>query len=96
MKCLEFILAMFRLRDKGDDTLNRNLSLNNGKVRELYETLEDMIDEDYELPTSRLELEMKKNADYAKKISDLYYALLIYINGGEDNIKISGINDNAE
>ena len=96
LKCLEFILAMFRLRDKGDDTLNKNLSFNNSKVRELYETLEDMIDEDYELPTSRLELEIKKNAGYAKKISDLYYALLIYINGGEDEIKISGINDNTE
>lgn len=96
LKCLEFILAMFRLRDKGDDTLNRNLSLNNGKVRELYEAIEDMIDEDYELPPSRVELEIKKNADYAKKISDLYYALLIYINGGDDDIKISGINDNTD
>lgn len=95
LKCLEFILAMFRLRDKGDDAINKTLSLNNGKVRELYETVEDMIDENYKLPPSRIELEIKKSADYEKKISDLYYALLIYINGGEDDIKISGISDNV-
>ena len=41
LKCLEFILAMFRLRDKDDDTLNRVLSLNNGKIRELYDLLEE-------------------------------------------------------
>ena len=76
--------------------MKKMLSLNNGKVQELYELLEDMIDEDYELPTSRLELEITKNAEYEKISSDLYYALLIYINGGEDEIKISGINDEAD
>ena len=96
LKCLEFILAIFRLRTKGDDAINKNLSLNNGKVRELYETVEDMIDENYQLPPSRIELEIKKSTDYAKKISNLYYALLIYINGGEDDIKISGINDSTD
>lgn len=93
LQCLEFILAMFRLRGKDDDSLKKILSLNNGKIRELYETLEDMIDEGYELPPSRVKLEVAKNAEYAEKIPDLYYALLICINGGEDEIKISGIND---
>ena len=96
LKCLEFILAMFRLRDRNDDALNKQLSLNSGKVRELYDTLEDMIDEGYELPESRIELEITKTADYANKIADLYYALLICINGGEDDIKISGIKDSAD
>lgn len=96
LKCLEFILAMFRLRDRNDDALNKQLSLNSGKVRELYDTLEDMIDEGYELPESRIELEITKTADYADKIADLYYALLICINGGEDDIKISGIKDSAD
>lgn len=91
LKCLEFILAIFRLRAKKDDDLNKSLSLNNGKVRELYETVEDMIDEGYELPPSRVELKIKKSAEYAQNILDLYYALLFYINGGEDDIKISGI-----
>lgn len=96
LKCLEFIISMFRLRKKGDDALNKSLSLNNGKVRELYVTLEDMIDEDYKLPPSRLELKVSRKTDYTKKIPDLYYALLFYINGGEDEIKISGIKNDAD
>ena len=95
LKCLEFILAMFRLREKKDDALNKNLSLNNGKMKELYETIEEMIDEGYELPDSRIELEIKNKTEYAQKIPDLFYALLFYMNGGEDEIKISGINDEA-
>lgn len=87
---------MFRLRKKGEDALNKSLSLNNGKVRELYVTLEDMIDEDYKLPPSRLELKVSRKTDYTKKIPDLYYALLFYINGGEDEIKISGIKNDAD
>lgn len=96
LKCLEFILAMFRLRGKDDDSLNKTLSLNHGKIRELYETLEDMIDEDYKLPLSRVKLEVAKNAEYAEKIPDLYYALLSCIAGGEDEIKITGVRDDVD
>ena len=88
LKCLEFIFAIFRLRGKNDDNLKKELSLNNIKIQELYATLEDMISENYELPPSRVELTIKKSADYSN-ISDLYYALLICITGGEDEIKIN-------
>lgn len=75
---------------------NKTLSLNHGKIRELYDTLEDMIDEDYKLPPSRVKLEVTKNAEYAEKIPDLYYALLSCIAGGEDEIKITGVRDDVD
>ena len=95
LKCLEFILAMFRLRGKNDDNLKKMLSLNNGKLQELYEILEDMIDEGYKLPTSRVELKIKKSSEYSG-IPDLYYALLSYITGGEDEIRITGVRDDLD
>ena len=95
LKCLEFIFATFRLRVKNDDTLKKSLSLNHGKIQELYDTLEDMISEKYELPPSRIELKIKKSAEYSE-ISDLYYALLICITGGEDEIRITGVRDDID
>lgn len=95
LKCLEFILAMFRLRGKNDNNLKKMLSLNNGKVQELYEVLEDMIEEGYKLPTSRVELKIKKSTEYYN-IPDLYYALLSYIIGGEDEIRITGVRDDVD
>ena len=97
LKCLEFILAVFRLRQKGDDFLNKILSLNNKKMRQLYNALENMIEKNYTLPTSRIELEVKKSVEYEKyNIPDIYYALLVYLTGGEDEIKISGISEEDE
>lgn len=95
LKCLEFIFATFRLRDKNDDDLKKALSLNHGKIQELYDTLEDMIAEKYELPPSRVELKIKKSAEYSE-ISDLYYALLSCITGGEDEIRITGVSDDID
>ena len=86
---------MFRLRGKNDDNLKKMLSLNNGKVQELYEILEDMIEEGYKLPTSHVELKIKKSKEYYD-IPDLYYALLSYITGGEDEIRITGVRDDID
>ena len=69
LKCLEFIFATFRLRGKNGNDLKKALSLNHGKIQELYDTLEDMISENYELPPSRIELKIKKSTEYSK-ISD--------------------------
>ena len=95
LKCLEFIFATFRLRGKNDDDLKKALSLNHGKIQELYDTLEDMVSENYELPPSRIEMQINKSAEYSE-ISDLYYALLICITGGEDEIRITGVRDDDE
>ncbi len=86
---------MFRLRGKNDDKLKKALSLNNGKIQELCDALEDMIRENYELPPSRIELKIKKSAEYSE-IPDLYYAPLICITGGEDEIRITGVCDDIE
>lgn len=95
LKCLEFIFATFQLRGKNDDDLKKALSLNHGKIQELYDTLEDMISENYELPPSHIELKIKKSMEYSE-ISDLYYALLICITGGEDEIRITGVHDDVD
>ena len=95
LKCLEFIFATFRLRGKNDDDLKKALSLNHGKIQELYDTLEDMVSENYELPPSRIEMQINKSAEYSE-ISDLYYALLICITGGEDEIRITGVRDDID
>ena len=97
LKCLEYVLAIFRLRQKNDDFLNKFLSLNNKKIRRLYNALEDMIEKNYSIPKSRIELEVTKSNEYAKyNISSFYYAMLVYITGGEDEIKISGISENED
>lgn len=95
LNCLEFIFATFRLRGKNDDTLKEKLSLNHDNIQELYDTLEDMISDKYELPPSRIELKIKKSAEYSE-ISDLYYALLICITGGEDEIRITAVRNDID
>ena len=97
LRALEYILACFRLRERGKAFLNKYFSLNNKKIQSLYETLEEMIRENYKLPPSRLELDVHRNSEYAAvQISDFYYALLVYITGGEDEIRISGISEEEE
>lgn len=91
MKSIEYLLAVFRLRSKGDAEINRRISLLNPKIRKLYQSIEKMIDEEYEIldSKSRIQMEVTQNSEFAsKKISNLCYALLVYITGGEDEIKI--------
>lgn len=97
LKCLEYVLAVFRLRDRGDADINKKLSLNNEAMRNLYATTEEMIENKYALPPSRIELEANQSEEFrANNISDFYYALLVYITGGEDEIKLVGINESEE
>ena len=95
LRSLEFILATFRLRQKQEDEIDKFLSLRNENFSELYATVEEMIIEKYELPPSRLEFEIQKSAEY-KNIPNFLYALLVCISGGEDEIKISGINEELD
>ena len=97
LQCLEYVLAIFRLRNRGDADINKKLSLNNSAMQSLYATVEDMIDSKYELPASRVQLEAAQSEEFrASNISDFYYALLVYITGGEDEIKLAGINEAEE
>lgn len=97
LQALEYILAVFRLRERGDADLNRKLSLNNAAIRNLYATVEEMIEDKYELPQSRLDLQAKQSAEFsADGISDFYYSLLVYITGGEDEIILVGVNETED
>ena len=91
------MLAVFRLRERNDSNINRKLSLNNPSVRKLYATIEEMIEGGYELPESRIRLEVKQNPEFKEQhMSVFYYVLLVYITGGEDEIKIFGIREEME
>ena len=97
LRQLEYVLAVFRLRERNDSNINRKLSLNNPSVRKLYATIEEMIEGGYELPESRIRLEVKQNPEFKEQhMSVFYYVLLVYITGGEDEIKIFGIREEME
>ena len=94
LRRLEYVLAVFRLRERNDNDINRKLSLNNPLMRKLYVALEEMIEDGYELPESRIQLEVKQNAEFKERhIPDFYYVLLVYITGGNDEIAISGVTE---
>lgn len=91
---LEYILAIFRLRQWKDDNVCKKLSLNNQYVQKLYYIVERIIDMNIEIK-SHLQLEVDKKGDFADKdIPDLLFVLLVYVTGnkGESDIKISGVN----
>jgi len=96
---LEFMLAVFRLRELGYAGVDYELSLNNGVVRQAYSTIEDlteiMIESQLELK-SFVQIEVNKPEHY-KRIPELLYALLIYITGktGEGEINILGIDSES-
>lgn len=89
--CLEYILGVFRLRKYKDRDLNYRLSMNSLPVRELYDIIEQMIDQGME-PHSFLDLKIQ-NKGMFEEIPDLLYAMLVYITGekGAGDIKISGL-----
>ena len=95
LKCLEYILAIFRLRERRDENLCRRLSLNHPTMRKLYEAVERLATEGFELPDSRLQLEIHREDDW-KDIPDFYYAVLTYVTGTTSQIRISGILENEE
>lgn len=90
---LEYILAVFRLRSRQDDDINKILSLNFKTTQRLYRIIENMIDRRYRLPESRVKLEVEQSPEFAdKNIPDFLYALLVYITGSKgDAIRITKI-----
>lgn len=94
--CFEYILAIFRLRERKDATINRRLSLNDSVTAKLVDAIEDFIDAGSYLPNSRVKIELKKANEENKNIPQLMYAILVYINGGADDIVITGITENDE
>lgn len=93
--CLEYILAVYRLRSLGDRDLNRNLSRNRPIIQELYSSLEviadAIIDGDLEI-RSFLRLDIPDKGIY-QNMPDLLYALLVYVSGdsGAGDIRITGL-----
>lgn len=93
--CLEYILAVYRLRSLGDEGLNRYLSRNEPIVQELYRSLEAIVDAiiDGSLKIrSFLRLDIPDKGIY-RDVPDLLYALLVYVTGddGAGDIRITGL-----
>lgn len=92
---LEYIYAVFRLRDFNDEKILKEISLNNSYLRDLYTIIEKCI-EDNIIIKSRLKFKdiNKKGND---NIPDLLYAILLCINGSdEEDIKISEISNDGD
>jgi len=95
VNCLEYIYAVFRLRDLEDDKILKSISLNNSYLRDLYTIVEKCIEENTPI-RSRLKFKdiNKKGND---NIPDLLYAILVCINGSdEEDIKISEISNDGD
>lgn len=93
--CLEYILAVFRLRSLGDENINLNLSRNKLIVQELYRSLEVIVDaiiDDSLQIRSFLRLDIPDKGIY-QDVPDLLYALLVYVTGddGAGDIRIAGL-----
>lgn len=96
-RCMEYILAVFRLRELKEDVIDKNyLSLNSKPVRNLYRYLEEAIDLNIRLQ-SFLKFEVTNKGVY-QNIPDLIYILLVYITGksAEGEIHISGLDMDEE
>ena len=88
--CLEYILGIMRLRNLNDKNVTeKHLSLNNPKMRDLYNYLERMADNNTKIH-SFLKLEITSKGGY-DKICDLLYVLFVYVTGYniEGEIRIS-------
>lgn len=94
---LEFILAVYRLRSKNVQSINEKISMNNPDVRKLYVILEKLsdilVERNIKLDT-HVQVQVKRPEQY-RAVSDLIYALLIYVTGKniDEEIIISGIDD---
>lgn len=93
--CLEYILAVYRLRSLGDEGLNRYLSRNEPIIQELYRSIEVIVDAviDGSLEIrSFLKLDIPDKGIY-RNVPDLLYALLVYVTGddGAGDIRITGL-----
>lgn len=94
----EYVLAMFRLRSLGDAETDRQLSLNNPELRQLYRYLEDRIRK-HALSGfyTRLRLAVTRSREYDRyaDVPDFIYALLVCLTGTQDDssIVITSIED---
>lgn len=95
--CLEYILAVYRLREKycTSEDVMKILSQNNRNVQRLYEYLEKIIDMARDII---IEIKCLLNLEIADKgiydsIPNLLYALLVYITGNTEagDIRIKGL-----
>ena len=89
--CLEYLLGAFRLREYEDDAIDLELSLNNRRVRKLYDVVQMMIDKKMEI-RSFLKLDISEKGIY-EDIPDILLAMLMYITGekGTSDIRIAGL-----
>lgn len=95
--CLEYILAVYRLREKysTSEDVMKILSQNNRNVQRLYEYLEKIIDmarDNIIEIKCLLSLEIADKGEYGS-IPNLPYALLVYITGNIEasDIRIKGL-----
>ncbi len=83
------------MRNLEDDNILKSISLNNSYLRDLYTIIEKCIEENTPI-RSRLKFKdiNKKGND---NIPDLLYAILVCINGSdEEDIKISEISNDGD
>lgn len=95
---LEFMLAIFRLRELENAELNLFLSRNNPKISNLYIVLENLSQKI--INSKNVELKTFVKIDVTKsenneEIPTILYALILYVTGNNsaNEIKISGIDD---
>lgn len=96
--CLEYILAVYRLRSLENKDLNLYLSRNEPIIQKLYYVLEIIVDA---IINGNLEINSFLKLDIPNKgvycdIPDLLYALLVYVTGDSDadDIRIVGLSIN--
>lgn len=94
---LEYILAVFRLRETGDAAVLQKLSLADPQTRSLYAWLEEHVKtHGFDDFRTRIELAVEQSPEYKRwHIPDFIYALLVYITGEDKDasIVISGISE---
>ncbi len=102
MLAFEYVLAVLRLRSRGDEELNYKLSMRNPVMAKLCQEVEKQIQEVKDNPSlegrynSRISFDDKTaNLAREKNIPVFLYALLSYITGekGENEIKIMEIKE---
>jgi hypothetical protein len=94
---LEFMLAVFRLRELNNPEINSELSMNKGYIKKAYEAIETLAESAIKKKMeirSFVRLQVNKPVQY-KDIPNLLYALLVYVSGntGEEEIIISSIDN---
>lgn len=93
--CLEYILAIYRLRNLEDEGINYQLSRNRPEVLVLYRSLEILVKavEAGELTIRSFLMNIPDKGEY-KEVPDLIYVLLVCVTGEAEaaDIKIIGLN----